>query len=432
MRRYLHESVLLAVAVLLTVPVSGQDRTVWRTAADIREGITGVVVGTAVDVDEARRQVQIAADDDRYGRITVVTDALSTQYNGFGGVINDSPEIFVGSRGFSNLRVGDRLEVHGAGRGGGLLRADQVTLLGRSVSASQTGVGSTRSPTSVSTPTVGTRASATVYGRVEGVVRQVNASDNRIVVETDRREIFNIRASASTPVRYRGDTYQVSNLEVGDRVRVESDGSSTTDREIRATSIEVLESVQEGGSSPTTRVSSITGRVTRVDRAADTIRVGTARGEVRVDMSRAYDASGRRTRAADLQIGDRVDISGSYGSNSELFSATTVRMNEDVFSPAPAEPQTRGNEPTGGISADLVTVSISGTVTESLENAPALSLRDRTSGRTIALYVIEDFAVKTKTGGYTTADRLKVNDNVLVKAYRDGDGNLIAQTIRIR
>jgi hypothetical protein len=317
--------------------------------------------------------------------------------------------------------------LRGVGRGAGVIRADQVTLLGRTISAPQTGVGDTRSPSiGISTPTVG--STANVYGRVEGVIRQVNPTDNRIVVETDRREIFNIRTSNSTPVTYHGDTYQVSNLEVGDRVRIDSDGSTTTDREIRARSIEVTQSVQEGAGA---RVSSVAGRVTRIDRTADVARVDTGRGEVRVDMSRAYDSTGRRVRAADLQVGDRVDISGSYGSNSQVFSATTVRFNEDVFSPAP-----NSNEPPprdgSGSGAELVTVSVSGTVTETLQNAPTLSIRDRMSGRVITLYVTDDFAVRTKSGSYTTADHLNVNDGVLVKAYRDADGNYIAQTIRMR
>jgi hypothetical protein len=425
MTRSLRNSAILFAAMLATVPVWGQSRAVWRSPADIVEGVSGSIIGTAVDVNEASGAIQIQTDGDRYGQVSVVTDSVSTQYNGFGDVINGKPEIFLGTKGFANVREGDRLEIRGVGRGAGEVRADQITLLGRTVPASQTGVGDTRSPSvGISTPTVG--SSATVYGRIEGVIRTVNATDNRIVVETDRREIFNVRTSNSTPVTYRGDSYQVSNLEVGDRVRIDSDGSTTTDREIRARSIEVTQSVQEGGGA---RVSSVSGRVTRIDRAADVAQVDTGRGVVRVDMSRAYDSTGRRVRAADLQIGDRVDISGSYGSNSQVFSATTVRFNEDVFSPSPNSPQPPPPEVTG---IELVTVSVSGTVTETLQNAPTISIRERTSSRIIMLYVTDDFAVRTKSGSYTTADHLNVNDNVLVKAYRDADGNYIAQTIRMR
>ena len=428
MRRYLRKSAFFAVAVVLTVPVFGQYSPGWKTAADIREGVSGTIVGTAVDVNDASYQLQLTADEDRYGRITVQTDSLTTQYNGFGDVIAGKPEIFIGSKGFANIREGDRLEVRGVGRAGGVIRADYITLLGRPVAAPQTGVGETRSPGRVSTPTVG--STATVYGRVEGIVRQVNASDNRVVVETDRREIFNIRTSNNTPVYYRSDTYQVGNLEVGDRIRVESDGNTSSDREIRARSIEVIKSVQEGGTGSTARVSAVTGRVTRIDRTADVARVDTGRGEVRVDMSRAYDATGRRIRAADLQVGDRVDISGNYATNSDIFAATTVRFNEDVFSSRPGDTQPAPND-NAGYSPDLATVTISGTVTESLQNSPTLGIRDK-AGRVVNLYVTEDFAVRTKSGGYTSAEKLNVNDNVLVKAFRDADGNYIAQTIKIR
>jgi hypothetical protein len=427
MTRLLRDSALFVLALLITAPVFGQNRSVWRTGSDIVEGVSGSVVGTVSNVDDGHSQLTIGPDDDRYGQITVVTDSLSTQYNGFGDVINGKPEIFIGSQGFSNVREGDRLEIRGVGRGGGAVRADQVTLLGRPVSAPQTGVGETRSPSGgISTAPVG--STATVYGRVEGIVRQVNASDNRIVVETDRREIFNIRTSPNTAVNYKGDSYQVSNLEVGDRVRIESDGGTSSDREIRARSIDVVQSVQESGGSSGTgaRVSSISGRVTRIDRTTDVASIDTGRGEVRVDMSRAYDATGRRVRAADLQNGDRVDISGNYGLTSDVFSATTVRFNENVFSNDPNAP------PPGPAGTELVTTTISGTVTETLQNAPTISVRDRASTRVIPIYATEDFSVRTKSGGYTTADKLNVGDTVLVKAFRDADGNYIAQTIRMR
>ena len=234
-------------ATLLCAAVSafGQDRTLWRTAADVREGIRGTVVGTVVDTSESQRELTLSADDDRYSRITVRTDSVSTQYNGFGTVINDSPEIFKGSRGFANLRLNDRIEIRGTGRGDGSVLADQVTLLGRSVPSPQTGVGETRPSTGVATPTQTPSATQDVFGRVEGVIRQINVTDNRLVVETDRREIFNVRTSSTTPVYYRGDVYQVRNLEIGDRIRVESDGTTLAGREIRARAIDVLRSVDE-------------------------------------------------------------------------------------------------------------------------------------------------------------------------------------------
>jgi len=50
----------------------------------------------------------------------------------------------------------------------------------------------------------------------------------------------------------------------------------------------------------------------------------------------------------------------------------------------------------------------------------------------VRINVLEDFLVRNRTGGYTTADHLRNGDNVIVKAYRDADGNYVAQTIRVR
>jgi hypothetical protein len=306
--------------------------------------------------------------------------------------------------------------------------ADQVTLLGRAVSAPQTGVGGTRPPTSISTPTAA-GSTTNVYGNVEGTIRQLNATDNRIVVETDRREIFNIRTASTTPVYYKGDVYQVRNLEVGDRIRVESGtAASTAGGEVRARSIDVVQSVQEAGTS-NLRVSSIAGRVTQIDRTADMVRIDTGRGQiVRIDLGRASDPNGRRIQAADLQINDRIDVTGSYGANSNVFVASTVRFTEGAFNP----PATSGEVPNETDRGDYAVVTISGTVTETLQDAATLGVRDRATGRVVEIYVTDDFAVRLKSGSYQTADRLNVGDNVLLKAFRDEDGNLIAQTIRMR
>src|SRR5205823_4773441 len=106
-----------------------------------------------------------------------------------GGTINGAPEIFVGSSGFNNVRVGDRVEVRGTASGGNIVRAERITLLGRPVDAPQTGVGQTRSPTSISTPTAsGTRPSTTPDrpSRVEGVLQQINAQAGRLVIVTNQ------------------------------------------------------------------------------------------------------------------------------------------------------------------------------------------------------------------------------------------------------
>jgi hypothetical protein len=419
-------SSIFLISLLIAVSAVGQSGTLWRTSADVREGSRGSVVGNVVDIDETRNRFRITPDDDRYSQISVEGDAVTTQYNGFGGTINGSPEIFLGSTGFANLRVGDRVEVRGVGRAPGVVGTDSVRLLGRSVPADQVGVGQTRPPSSVSTPPPPT-TSPDRLGRIEGIVRQVNAADGRLVIETDRREMITVRATSATPVYYHGDVYKIGNLEAGDRVRIEPEsGTGTSGREMRARVIDVLQSVQDSGGTTSRQVGSITGRVTNVDRRNEIIRVDTGRGEVRVDLSSAVDNAGRRVRASDMQVGDRVDMSGSY--SGDTFVATTVRFNDDVTTPR-TPPGPADTRPSG---TALGAVTIYGTVSQSLSSGPQLIIRDTQNNQSVRLYALEDLPVRTRSGSYTTADRLKEGDSVVVKAYRDADGNYIAQTIRQR
>ncbi len=406
MKRNLWFGVLMA---LMTVSAYGQDRSLWRSASDIRDGARGSIIGTVVDIDEARRQLTLTADDDSTQRITLLTDAVSTQYNGFGGMVNDTPEVFRGSRGFTKVSVGDRIDIRGIGRGTARVSADQITLLGRS-NVSSSGSGSSSSSANVA----------------EGTIRQINLRENRLVIQTDRRMIT-VRTTSTTPVYYRGQSYQVANLEVGDRIRIEYEPRTAAADEITARSIDVTQSVQDGGTVSGDRVTNVTGRVTRIDRGADTIRVNTGRSDVTIDVARAADSTGRRMRASDFKVDDQVDITGSYSSASNIFVASTVRMSDDVFGTPRSDSDDDDRDP-----AEFVMVTISGTVSESLQTSPTLVVRERSTNRTLHVFATDDFIYRTKAGTYATADRLANGDLVLIKAYRDEDGNLIAQTIRIR
>jgi len=422
---------ILVFAALSTVAAFGQDRTVWRTSADVQEGARGSVTGTVSDTEAGRNRLIITPDEAQNDRILIDTDSVSTQYNGFGGTINGAPEIFIGSSGFNNLRVGDRVEVRGMATGAEVVRAERVTLLGRPVDAPQTGVGQTRTPTSISTPTAsGTTPSGTVpdrVGRMEGVLQQINAEAGRLVIVTDQREVLTVRTPQGTPVRYHGDTYRISNLEVGDRIRVEPQGGVTANgTELRARSIEVMQSAQESGAAPT-GVGGVSGRVMRVDRTANVIQVDTGRGAtIAADLRNASDPAGKPVRARDVQAGDHVELSGSYSGGT--FLASTLRFTDDNRSPA--EPGPSNAPPSTG---DLGVVTIYGTVSQTLVDGPQLVLRDTQNGnRPIRVYALEDLPVRTRAGTYTTATQLHLNDSLVIKAYRDGDGNYIAQTIRIR
>jgi len=435
MDRFLRKSAISVAFALLAVSTFAQERSSWRTSGDIQEGARGNIVGTVVDVESGRSRFTISPDDDKTSNVIVDTDTLATQYNGFGGTINGSPEIFVGSTGFSNLRTGDRVDVRGVGRANGNVAADRITLLGRPVEAPQTGIGQTRQPGSISTPTASQSTPSTAperFGLIEGVVRQVNADQGRVVIETDSRQLINIRATNSTPVSYRGDTYRISNLEPGDRVRVTpSGGTMSGNAEIRATSIDVVQSVQDRSGAPDRGVGNLTGKVTGIDRKNNTITVDTGRSTVTVDLKNAVDSGNRRVRAADLLVGDTIDLSGSY--SGETYVATSVRFGDESNAPSVTQsPATRTPAPAPSrTSGELVMVTIYGTVTQSLRNAPYLTIRDE-SGRTVRINLLEDFVVRNRTNGYTTADQLTEGEAVAVRAYRDVDGNYIAQTIRVR
>ncbi len=428
-------AVVLALALVAAVSASGQDRSVWRTSADIREGSVGSIVGTVTEIEAGRNQFRIRPDNDPYQWTTVISDSVTTTYYGFGGVINGSPEIFRGTSGFSNVRAGDRVDVHGQGRPGASVAAGQITLLGRSVEADTVGVGTTREGTSVSTPTAGgttpTTRAQTGAGVTEGTVRQVNVNESRIVIQTPQRRMITVNATRSTPVYFRGEIYRISNLEIGDVIRVEPEPRTAQADEITARSIEVTQSKQERGDPPSDqRLTAVVGRVTRIDRTADMIRVNTGRQDVRVDMVRAADGSGRRLRASDLRVGDQVDITGSYSSNSDVFIASTVRFGSGE--PSGTEIDVDDRDMDDDDDAEYVVISFSGTVAESLDTSPTLVINDRTNNRTVRVHATTDFVIRTRAGTYAAASTLNVGDSVLIKAFRDEDGNLLAQTIRIR
>jgi hypothetical protein len=131
-------------------------------------------------------------------------------------------------------------------------------------------------------------------------------------------------------------------------------------------------------------------------------------------------------RISDLQAGDQLTLSGTTTNN--LFVAATVTVeasgtNSEVEVTAPP-PATRGNR------LDLGIVTIIGTVTHPLNASAQLVIRDP-NDRSVHIYVSEDLVVRTKAS-YIPASQLKGGDSVTIKAYRDSDGNLIAQTIRMR
>lgn len=422
MRRTTRFSMVYAILLLAAVSTFAQSGS---------QSGTGALTGTVIDIENGRGRLAIEPDDDRYARSSIETDAVSTQYLGFGTMIAGKPEIFTGSKGFSNIRLGDRISIRGTPRGDNVVRAETITLLGRSVPAGQVGVGQTRSPNSASTPT-DDRTTGTVSPTsavAEGTVRQINVDENRILIQTAQRRMITVNTYRNTPVFFRGEQFRITNLEIGDRIRVDADPRTAQADEITAQRIEVLQSVQEvrGGEGGT--ITAIAGRVLRVDTALDYAYVEGARGEIRVDMGNAEDARGERIHARDMRAGDMVDISGNYNRAGDMFQASTVRFTtgDRSIGPRTTTPVAEDEE-----FVRYSTVTFTGTVRETLEDAATLAVLDKDLNRTVRVWVAEDFAVRTKGATYTNAEGLKVGDTVLIKAFTDTRGNLIAQTIRLR
>lgn len=384
------------------------------------------MIGTVFDIDLGPGRLQIEIDDATKTRATIETDSVSTTYHGFGTMIAGKPEIFIGSAGLANIRLGDRIQVRGPALRNGVYRGDQITLVGRDVPASQVGVGQTRDPAQSGSVQTEVRATGTAKA-VEGTIRQINVDEGRLVIQTTDRRMITVRTYRNTPVYYRGEAYGVTNLEIGDRIRVEADARNTPADEISARRIDVTSSVQDSGTGTGNggTVTTLVGRVTRLETGLNYVYLDAGRGETRVDMRSAEDANGEIIRARDLRIGDNVEISGSYNRVGDMFLASTVRFGSDIGTTddriPPREELTR-----------FVVVTITGTVTETLEDGPTLGFRDRDSKTGLRIWVTEDFIVRTKGTTYTTAESMRLNDTAVIKAFRDGNGNLVAQSIRLR
>jgi len=417
MTRNLRFSAVWVLCALFAVSSFGQDRT---------------MVGTVIDLDEGDNQIQLQLDDASKTVVMFEADSVTTTYHGFGTVIADKPEVFVGSQGFSNLREGDRLEIRGPLRGQGSYTAQRVTLLGREVPAGTTGVGQTRDPQRDISTSTGPRtstASTSTAGRIEGTIRQINERDGRLVVETTDRRMVSVATRRNTPVYYRGERYSVTNLEIGDRVRVEADARDAQADDITATRIDVTISVQDAGTVPGTGTSTVgllEGRVTRVEPGLDYIYVDDGRGEVRVDMRNAEDARGEILRARDIRVGENVEIAGSMNRVGDMFLASTVRSSGGGGGVI--------NVPGSPIDdvARYGLVTITGTVTETLEDAGTIGFRDRDTNTVVRIWVSRDFILRTNAGTHVAASTLRVNDTAVIQAFRDASGNLVAQTIRLR
>ena len=433
--RYLRTSLFLTL--FLTVVASGQERTQWRTAADITSGRSGVMVGALESMDEYRLTFVLRPDERSSDVVRVTTDSASTSFRGFGD--GTAGDVVKGTRGFTRMKRGDRLQVTGIGADRARIAASEVRLLGRSSSPATPPASTTTTTTRVED-----------LDTVSGTVRSVNGSENRIVIETSSRRLYTVRGTDDTPVMYRGTTYRIRNLEVGDEVSV--DVSRMDEGEIRARRIDVVRNVADTSSTRNDRTySSIVGTITRIDSRAETFRVQPDTGrEIRVDASDATDASGRALRFADLRAGDGVEVSGRFESN-DVFRAVTVRRGEwrglprdddddddedDEEADDDEDEEEMDDEERDDVFRDgrdrFVGVVVTGRIVEALSTSDYLVIEDEDTDREIRVLADDELVVRSRTGAYITASQLRIGERVSIRAYRHSSGTYIAQTIRTR
>lgn len=405
-----HRFLLVALVLVLCGSVASFGQT-WSSAGTVRTGATGTLRGTVTTIDPQLRSFEVRFDDSQ-SVIRVTPDVVATTFFGFG--TGGAEDRMRGGDGMKQLRAGDRVEVRGVGGSGPSVAATEVRLLGRTTSSSST------------------TATSVEGSRIEGVVRSIRTRDSEFVIETSDRKMYTVRGTSNTPVYFRGQTFRISNIEVGDTVRVEIDRRDGGD--IRARFVDVISDATPDDVRPSDNrtITSLFGRITRIDDRTRSLRMTDDRGrEVRVDAANARDVNGDRLRITDFQTGDQVEVSGRW--SGDVFIADTVRMgrlggtrddDRDVFSD---EPRDR-----------VETVVIYGEVEEGLVSGGTLlrvkndDVRSRREDEVVQIMVDPDFVVRTRTGDYIVADQLKKEDRVVVKAFRDRDGNLIAQTIRMR
>lgn len=398
---------MTVLLVVTAVSAFAQPRPTWRTSQDIRSGQSGSMTGTITRLDTGG--FQLASDEESATTAARVETTSSTRYAGLGV---DATRTETGSEGFRQLRVGDRVTVSGTGGSAATIRANSVTLIGRAIESRASGGGI-----------------LDTNRFLEGKVADIRAADQSFVLEGDTGSRTTIVGTRETPVTYRGETARISNLERGDRVRVEIDARLSSG-EIRARRIEVLED-----STPDDEISGIrsqnylTGRVTRVESGSSRFTLAADRAsQVRIEAGRAEDGSGRAFRVASLQVGDRVRIWGEY-TGEQTFRAERIEFGsaDDVYEDD--EFRDRGEEDFEGFS----TVVFYGTVEKNPPNEDKITIRDRDADRDIEIVADEEFVVLRDSGTtFLRAAQLRPGDRVVVKAFRDRAGKYVAQTIRLQ
>ncbi|HUP64219.1 MAG TPA: DUF5666 domain-containing protein [Thermoanaerobaculia bacterium] len=399
-QRSLIMTILMAFAA---VSLFAQTGTRWRTGDEIREGVSGTITGAVERIDS--NGFTLDPDSEVSTPSVRVEGTASTRYSGLGV---RSQDIWTGRSGLGQLKIGDRVEVQGTGRAGGVIRAVEVALVGRAVGG-----------------LLGTTSGIRTADELEGTIRDIRILDSSFILESEDGVRTTIVGTAQTPVIFEGRTYSIRNLEEGDGVRVEVDARLSSG-EIRARRIHVLKDSTPDEPTGVRSENYVTGRVSKLDRGNSfTLRADRA-GEIRIDTSRAADRAGDSFRVNTLQVGDRLRIWGAYTSP-RVFRAERIEFGSAGDAYQDDEYQDQGQQPFTGYS----TVVFYGRIDSNPANEDKITLRDRDGDRKIEIVVDEEFVVQ-REDGIIRASQLRKGDSVVIKAFRDPRGNYVAQTIRLQ
>jgi hypothetical protein len=141
-------------------------------------------------------------------------------------------------------------------------------------------------------------------------------------------------------------------------------------------------------------------------------------------MVQAEDANGNVVRARDVRVDDVVEITGSFNRVGDAFNASTLRFTE-------GDRELPGD--TGSTFDRPALITTGGTITETLEDAFTIGLRETETNRVVRIWAAPDLVMRMKNNTtYAAVSTLREKDTVIIQAYRDSRGNLIAQTVRVR
>lgn len=375
-------TLLSTTALVLLLQPSAHAQESWTAPTDIQAGERGSATLVVDRIDTTDRRISGSfADTD--GTLTARVSS-NTTFRGFA----DEPSggLTVGFGGLGSVMVGDRLRVLGTGVSTGVMQAEDIRLAGRAV---------TTTPPAAAQPAV-----------LEGTVRSVSRTENRFAVETAGRDVWTVVGDADTGVIYEGRTYGIGNLEAGDGVRVTVsawDGNTAI-----ASQVEVL---RDARASEVGTLTTVSGRITGTRSSARRATLETVRGDlVDLDLTGATDELGRRFSAADLSIGDEVDVSGRSGADGS-FRVSLVRTQ-------------------GAAGGTLQPFDLIATIGSAPGTGGLLQLEDSQGVRS-QVTVHPDQPVRFRPGRWFRASELQPGDRVRVRGLRAGTGELVAQVIEI-